>query len=87
MYKETPIFIPSNITEEAVELLAQKLSGSSRKVVTESEALQVWLLRYGEDITRLCTSKEDFVDWLSNGSPPWAAYRAFMLGRLIPLDK
>ena len=30
---------------------------------------------------------ENFVDWLANGSPPWAAYRAFMSGRLIALDK
>ena len=27
------------------------------------------------------------MDWLANGSPPWAAYRAFMSGRLIVLDK
>ena len=25
--------------------------------------------------------------WLANGSPPWAAYRAFMSGHLIGLDK
>ena len=30
---------------------------------------------------------ETFVDWLANGSPPWAAYCAFMSGRLIALDK
>ena len=35
----------------------------------------------------LSTSVETFVDWLSNGSPPWAAYCAFMSGRLIALDK
>ena len=29
---------------------------------------------------------ETFVDWLANGSPPWAAYCAFMSGRLIALD-
>ena len=26
-------------------------------------------------------------EWLSNGRPPWAAYRALMSGRLIALDK
>ena len=30
---------------------------------------------------------ENFVDWLANESPPWTAYRAFMSGRLIVLDK
>ena len=28
-----------------------------------------------------------FLDWLANGIPPWADYRAFMLARLIALDK
>ena len=27
------------------------------------------------------------MDWLANGIPPWATYCAFMLGRLIALDK
>ena len=61
--------------------------GSSSPGGTESEALQGWLLKFGEDITILRTSVETFVDWLSNGSPPWAAYCAFMSGRMITLDK
>ena len=28
-----------------------------------------------------------FTDWLDNNNPPWTAYRAFMSGRLIVLDK
>ena len=27
------------------------------------------------------------MDWLANGIPPWLAYCAFMLGRLMALDK
>ena len=61
--------------------------GSSGPGGTESEALQGWLLKFGEDSTRLRTSVETFVDWLSNGSPPWAAYREFMSGRMIAIDK
>ena len=53
----------------------------------DSEVLQGWLLKFGEDSTRLSTSFEIFVDWLANGSPPWAAYREFMSDRLIALDK
>ena len=30
---------------------------------------------------------ENFVDWLFNGSPTWAAYREFMSCSLIALDK
>ena len=53
----------------------------------DSEALQVWLLKFGEGSTRLITSMETYLDWLANGSPPWAAYHTFMSGRLISLDK
>ena len=51
------------------------------------EVLQVWLLKFGEDSTILRTSVETFFDWLADGIPPWAAYCAFMSGRLIALDK
>ena len=87
MYEGTPIFIPVDITEEAIESVAQKLLGSSGSGGTDSEALQGWLLNFGEDITILHTSVETFVDWLANGILPWSAYRAFMSGRLIALDK
>ena len=86
-YKETPIFIPVYITEEAVESVARKLSWISVPRGTDSKALQGWLLKFGEDITRLITILETFVDWLANGSPPWAAYCAFMSGRMIALSK
>ena len=87
MYNKTPIFIPVNITEEDVESVAQKLLGGSGPACTDSEALQGWILKFGVDSTRLHTSVETFVDWIANGSPPWTAYRAFMSGRLIALDK
>ena len=61
-YEETPIFIPVNTTKEAVELVARKLLGSSGPGGTESEALHGWILKFGEDSTRLRTSVEDFVE-------------------------
>ena len=70
MYEETTIFSPVDITEEAIELVARKLSRSSGLGSTESEALHGWLLKFGEDSTRLRTIVENFVDWLANGSPP-----------------
>ena len=54
---------------------------------TDSESLQGCLLEFGEDSTRIRTSVENFVDWLANRSPPWAAYHEFMLGHLIALYK
>ena len=86
-YKETPIFIPVKITEEAVESVARKLLGSSGPVGSDSEAIQGWLLKFGEDSTILRTNVENFVDWIANGSPPWAAYHAFISGQMIALDK
>ena len=79
-YKEAPIFIPIDITEEAVESVAENNSGSSGPGGTDSEALQEWIIKFGEDITRLHTSINTFVVWIANGSPPWAAYSAFMSG-------
>jgi hypothetical protein len=29
----------------------------------------------------------NFVDWLANSFPPWAAYRALMAGHLVAFDK
>ena len=53
----------------------------------KSEALQGWLMKFGEDSTRLSISVETFLDWSANGSLPCAAYCVFMFGGLIALDK
>ena len=60
-YEKPPIFIPVDITEEAVEAVAHKLLGSSGPGVIDSEALQGWFLEFGEDSTRLRTSVETFL--------------------------
>ena len=86
-YEETPIVFPVDITEEVVESVARKLSGRSGPGGTASESQQVCLLKFGENSTRLCTNVETFFSWLANGSLPCAAYRAFMSGCLIALDK
>ena len=62
-----------------------KSLGSSGPGGTKLEALHGWLLKFREDIKRLCTSVETFSDWLANGIPPWAAYHEFMSGCLIAL--
>ena len=76
-----------DITEDVVEFVVKKLSGSLGTDSTDSEAQQGWILKIGKDGKILCTSVEIFVDSISNQSPPWAAYRVFMSGRLIALEK
>ena len=64
-----------------------KISGSSGPGCIDPEALHGRILKFGEDIKILRTRLKNFIDWLANKSPPWAAYREFMSGRLIALDK
>ena len=75
------------MTEDAVESVARKFSGgfwTARYGLRSTTGVD---LKLGEDSKRLSTSMETFVDWLSNDSPPWAAYSAFMSSCLIALDK
>ena len=54
---------------------------------TDSVSLQHWLLRFGAASVELRFIVGDFVEWLGNGRPPWAVYRALTSGRLIALEK
>ena len=76
-----------DITEDTVTAVAGRLSGGVRLTGTDSVSLQHWLLRFGVASGELRLIVGDFVEWLGNGQPPWAAYRALMIGRLIALDK
>ena len=49
--------------------------------------LKNWLLRHGVQSERLCEAMAIWVDWLSNGSPSYAAYRAVKMVRTVALDK
>ena len=55
-----PIFIPVDIMEDSVKSVVQKLTGSSVPVGMDSEALQEWVLNFGEDSKRLRSSFETF---------------------------
>ena len=59
--QQNTFFIPVDISEYVVKSVVQKLSGSSGPVSTDSEALQEWLLKFGEDRKKLCTSVEFFI--------------------------
>ena len=86
-YNETPIFIPVDITEDADQSVARKLSRSSDPVGANSETLQEWVLNFEEYSKRLCSSVVNFDNLIANNSPPWAACSVFMYRCLIALDK
>ena len=76
-----------DITKDTVTAVAGRLSGGARPGRTDSVSLQHWLLRFGAASAELRLIVGDFVEWLGNGRPPWAAYRALMSGQLIALEK
>ena len=54
---------------------------------TDEMLFQSWLLRFGQEPASLKDEMVEWKDWISNKSPPWAAYRAIMTVRLVALDK
>ena len=57
-----------DITEDVVKLVAQKISRRLLPNGMDSEALQGWLLKFGENSKKLLISLEMFVDWISNNN-------------------
>ena len=69
------------------QTVASKLSGAPGLSDFDSYNLRICLLRFGRENELLREVVGDFIRYLSNTNPPWAAYRAFMSNRLIALDK
>ena len=65
-YEETPVFIPMDMMEDVVKSVAQKLSASAGPSGTYSEALQGCILKFGDNLKRLCISVECFVECMAN---------------------
>ena len=82
-----PETIPIDITAETVEKIAPRLSGSAGPGGTDAKALRWWLLGFGAESEALREEMAAWSRWLANTSPDWAAYRAVMAARLVPLDK
>ncbi len=87
LYPNTPDFVDLAITEDSVEKVAGRLSGSAGLGGTDAYALSHWLLKFGTASCKLRVALAGLSAWLANGFPPWAAYRALMAGRLLALDK
>ena len=79
--------MPVYCFEECVAKAAARLSGGAGPCGVEAEMLKHWLLRYGAHSELLREAMAKWVDWLSNGSPPYAAYRAVNTVRTVALDK
>jgi hypothetical protein len=86
-YEILPDLQDVDITEETVEQVARRLSGSAGPGGTDSAAVQHWLLRFGGASQQLRKAVAEFTDWMANTPPPWASYRALRAGRLVALDK
>ena len=61
------------ITNDTVTAVAGRLSGGDGPGGTDSVLLQHWLLRFGAASAELWLIVGDFVEWMVNGRPPWAA--------------
>jgi hypothetical protein len=79
--------MPVYCFEECVAKAAARLSGSAGPCGVDAEMLKNCLLRHGDHSERLRNDMATWVDWLCNGSPPYAAYRAVNTVRTVALDK
>jgi hypothetical protein len=74
-------------TSKDQEALALRMSGSTDPSSFDAVMMRNCLLRYGGALSESKQEMADWVEWLNNESPPWAAYHALMCRRLVALDK
>jgi hypothetical protein len=73
--------------EECIAKAAAGFSDSAGPCGVEAKMLKHWLLWYGGHSEHLWEAMANWVDWLSNGLPPYAAYQAVNTVCTIALDK
>ncbi len=79
--------MPVYCYEECIAKAAARLSGSTGPCGVEAKMLKHWLLQHGAHSEKLRKAMANWVDWLSNGLPPYAAYHAVNTVRPVALDK
>ena len=79
--------MPVYCYKECIAKAAARLSGRAGPCGVEAKTLKHWLLRHGAHSEKLCEAMADWVDWLSNGLPPYAAYGAVNMVCPVALDK
>ncbi len=86
-YNEVPTALPMDCTSKDLEALALRMNGSAGPSSLNASMMRSCLLQYGRASSKLRQEMAHWVEWLSNESPPWVAYRALMCRRLVVLDK
>jgi hypothetical protein len=86
-YNEEPTALPMDCTSKALEALALRMSRSAGPSSFDAVMMRNCLLWYGRASSKLRQEMADWVERLSNESPPWVVYRALMCRRLVALDK
>ena len=87
LYDNLPELLNLDLNEKTVETVARRLGGGAGLGGVNSTFLKQVLLRHGNASRRLRKTMANFAEWMANSYPPWAAYRALRMGRLIALDK
>ncbi|KAL7526156.1 hypothetical protein ACHAXR_001349 [Thalassiosira sp. AJA248-18] len=80
-------FMPMYFWEEQIAKAATRLTGGAGPCGMEGIQLKKWLLRHEVHSERLRSEMAQWVSWLANESPPYAAYRALNCSRELPADK
>ena len=75
-----PELTPVDITDDMVTAVAGRLSGGAGTGGTDLVSLQHWILRFGAASREIRLIVGYFTEWMGNGRPLWAAYRALMSG-------
>ncbi len=69
-YNEVLTALPKDCTSKDLEALALRMSGSTGPSSFDAVILRNCLLRYGRALSELRQEMADWVEWLSNESPP-----------------
>jgi hypothetical protein len=72
----TPAALPVNFDADSMLVLSGKVHGSAGPGGVDANALRSFFTRFGTASESLRTEWAKFSEWLSNESPPYAAYRA-----------
>ncbi|KAL7477069.1 hypothetical protein ACHAW6_002889, partial [Cyclotella cf. meneghiniana] len=81
---EAPDIIPINCPIGDTERVARQLHGSAGCSGVDAEHLKNQLLKHSKAFAELREELVEWVLWLANTTPSWAAYRAMWQGRLTP---
>ncbi len=79
--------MPIACYEEKISLQAAHLRGGAGLCGVDGTTLKEWLLRHEVSSERLQEEMAHWVVWPSNASPPFAAYCAINLARMLAADK